>query len=244
MNKLYKKLIFIFVCTLILSTYKLSAQNLILNPGFETGLLVPWTAGNGNTVNIVNDAQEGMWAANGNIEQIVKLEEGVKYTWTCQVKCLGGCDKNMWIGVKDLVADALVTNFLFSDFSEYGEAKIEFTASSTGDHRFWVWGVAETNYISDNHVLLKEFTTSLTGTREETNKIQITSKFGGIKVNIEHSIKNAVIDIHDLSGKLVYRKKVTNGDVLINKNEFNANGIYIVAVVADQVYKVSKVAIH
>ena len=220
-------------------------DNLIINPSFETGTLDPWIAGNGNTVNLIDGAQEGDFAAQGNVEQIVNLEEGVSYVWTTQVKCLAGCDLNMWIGIRDLVGEALVTNFRFSDFSEFTEVKIEFTAVSTGEHRFWVWGVDGTDYVSDNHVLrrigvIEGETTSTYEIGEDTNKIEIINYNYGLMINVDQELDNAHIFAHDLAGRMVFNRPV-NGQLFIDKSNFNATGIYIISVRAGNAIKTQKV---
>lgn len=242
MNKIYKNSILFLTCVCLFSAANLTAQNLLINPSFETGELVPWTAGNGNIVNIIEGGTDGMYAADGNIEQIVSLEAGKMYTWTTQVRCDSACDKNMWIGIKDLVGDALVTNFNFNSHTDFAEAKIEFEAPSTGNHRFWVWGVAETQYTSDQHLLLAEGTTDITEVEAELNKIEITNNPEGVRVRIDESIDDASIEIYNLTGQMIYRGKAS-GDTLINNSEFSATGIYVVSVRTDIALKSEKVAI-
>ena len=223
-------------------------DNLIINPSFETGVLDPWIAGNGNTVNLIDGAQEGNLAAQGNVEQIVNLEEGVSYVWTTQVKCLAGCDMNMWVGIRDLVGEALVTNFRFSDFSEYTEVKIEFTAVSTGEHRFWVWGVDGTDYVSDNHVLrrigvIEGETTSTYEIGVEADKIKILNNQEGLMVSLlDPAIKNAHVYVHDFAARRVYESAL-NGQMLVSKSHFKATGLYIISVRAGNGMKTQKVFI-
>ena len=133
------------------------SPNLLQNPSFETGNSNFWTRGNGSgPVTIIQDAQDGVYAAQGNVEQLVDLEEGVNYTLTCYVKNLTP-DKEVWVGIRDMVKGELVTNYLFSN-TTYEKVTIDFTSTSTGSHRFWVWGGGGTEYYSDNFVLLKEGT--------------------------------------------------------------------------------------
>ena len=218
----------------LLGATNLSGQNLLLNPSFESGVIAPWTASGV----ISDDAQHGMYAANGNIEQIVALEAGKKYTWTAQVKCLGGCDLNMWIGVRDLVdMNVPVTNYNFATFSEYGEAKIEFTAASSGNHRFFVWGVNGTSYISDNHLLLLEGTTS---TKNIANSyIDINNQLDAVTVNFKQLANEAMINIFDLTGKPVYQVATTDATTRIDNTAFGAAGFYVVHVKTDK-YQISK----
>ena len=224
----------------------LIVNNLLINPDFEGESLAPWNDGTDNTAMIdTEDVQNGNQAARGHLEQIVALEEGESYVWTAQVKCAGGCENNMWIGIRDLVAGALVTNFNFKDFSEYAEAKIEFTSNSTGDHRFFVFGQNDANYLSDNHVLVKvgdEFTSSTYELGTDAEKIEIINYNHGLMVNIDQTLDNGHIFAHDLAGRAVYNSPV-NGQLFIDKSNFNATGIYIISVRAGNAIKTQKVFI-
>ena len=244
MKKLYKKLMFTLVVVCLFSVTNLSAQNLLLNPDFETGELAPWVAGNMNIVDIVNDAQNGDWAARGNIEQFVNLTEGVTYTYTAYAKCLSGCDVNMWIGLRDSLKAFPAKNFNFKDFSDYTLATIEFDAEATASYRMWVWGQGESDsYITDNFVLLAEGTT-VTSTKEiETNKIKITNQLDGITVNIDSFAGSANIEIFDLAGKPVYNLKTSDATTFISSEEFSASGIYVVQVASNKQLMAKQVSI-
>lgn len=243
MNKIYKISTLILVGAFLFCTNVTSAQNLLINPSFETGELVPWTAGNNAVVTIIEDGQQGTYAAQGNIEQLVQVEAGVEYTYTAQVKCVGNCGENMWIGIKDITGDMFVANSSFTDVTEYEERSITFTAGTTGTHRFWVFGQNGADYVSDNFLLLAEGTTNVTEAELEANKIQIATTQEGVTVNIEDSINDAEIFIHDISGKRIYNNSISNGTTLINNSEFAASGIYLVSVQTGKTQKVEKVSI-
>ena len=222
----------------------LIVNNLLINPDFEGETLSPWNDNTTNTAMLdTADVQNGNQAARGHLEQIVSLEQGESYVWTAQVKCADGCENNMWIGIRDLVAGALVTNFNFKDFNEYAEAKIEFTSNSTGDHRFFVFGQNDANYLSDNHVLVKvgdEFTSSTYETGTDAEKIEITNYNHGLMVNVDQTLENGYIFAHDLAGRTVYNSPV-NGQLFIDKSNFNTTGIYIISVRAGNAIKTQKV---
>ncbi len=224
----------------------LIVNNLLINPDFEDETLSPWNDGTSNTAMIeTEDVQNGEQAALGHLEQIVALEAGESYVWTAQVKCVSGCENGMWIGIRDLIAEALVTNFRFSDFSEYMEAKIEFEATSTGDHRFFVFGQNDAVYLSDNHVLVKvgdEFISSTYEIGTDADKIEITNYQDGLMVNIDPTLRDAHFFAHDLAGKMVDNSPV-NGQTFITKSRFNATGIYIISVRAGNAIKTQKVFI-
>ncbi len=246
MIKIYKKIILSCVAIMLVGAANLSAQNLLGNPSFETGVLAPWVAGNMNVVTIEDDAQSGNFAARGNIEQFVDLEVGANYTYTAYAKCLFDCDVNKWIGIRDEARDFPATNFNFSTFNEYGLCTVQFTAQGTGatnSYKIWVFGQGEDDsYITDNTLLLKEGTTSVYD-EEEAKKIQIHNFQGGVKVSIEDFANDARIDIHDLSGQLMYRKMAANGDVVLSNSEFRASGMYVVSVHTSKTRKVGKVMI-
>ena len=225
-------------------TASLTAQNLLINPSFETGEIVPWTFGNGDTtVMLLEDATQGMYGCRGNIEQLVQVTAGVTYTYSADVKCLAGCGENMWIGIKDVTGDAFVANSSFTDVVAYEERTITFTAGTTGTHRFWVFGQGDADYISDNFLLLAEGTTDVTEVEAELNKIEITNNAEGVMVSIDESINDATIEIYNIAGQEIYRGQALNGTTLINKSEFSTTGIYVVSVRTDKALKSEKVSI-
>lgn len=240
MEKIYITIKLILVGALILSGTSITAQNLLKNPSFESGVLAPWVAGNNNTVNIVEDPQDGSYAANGNIEQIVSLEEGKEYTFTGYVRNHTP-DLNVWAGIRDMVSEALVQNFLITS-SDYEQATITFTAVATGDHRFWVWGGAGTDYTSDNFLLLEAGTTNTTEL-ELSEQIHISNTQNGIAVKIDNNVKNGIITVLDLSGKTIINRNVVEGMTFIDNSEFSVSGIYIVKVTAGKALKSQQVMI-
>ena len=241
MKKIYTKIKFVLICAVVLSVTNLMGQNLLLNPSFESGILPPWTAGNDNTVNIVEDPQDGTYAANGNIEQIVSLVSGKEYTYTGYVKNHTP-DMNVWAGVKDLVGDALVTNYKITS-SDYEKATITFTAANTGDFRFWVWGVADTDYTSDNFVLLEKGTTVGISETELDESIEISATQNGVVVKIDSEINNGTISVFDLSGRKILSRTADQGTTVIENGEFTTSGIYVVTVQVDRAITSEKVMI-
>ena len=236
MNKFYA---FYTACLVVLFSMNLTGQNMLLNPSFESGILAPWTAGNNNIVEIVADAQSGDFAANGNIEQIVSMEAGKNYTYSCYVKT-STPDINVWIGVKDLVGDKLVKNFKF-DWTDYQLATIDFEAPSSGEHRFWVWGQGDANYTSDNFVLLLEGTTTNLFDVDAGEQIIINTQNNGVMVQLGTYIQDAQISVHDMSGRVVYQADGIQGDNFIDESAFATSGAYVVAVRAGAFNRSTKV---
>ena len=65
MHKIYKKTMLTLIgCTVLVMT-NLIGQNLLLNPGFESGILAPWIIGNENTAEITDDAHEAILLPKG-----------------------------------------------------------------------------------------------------------------------------------------------------------------------------------
>ena len=242
MKKRYNTIAALFILLYIIASTQLVGQNLVQNPSFETGMLSPWTAGNNNTVNIIEDAQHGTYAAQGNVEQLIDLVDGVKYTVTCYAKNLTP-DINVWVGIRDLVNDEFVANYLITS-TEYEKATIEFTSKGTGQHRFWAWGQAGSDYISDNWVLLADGTTSVNDVFSESSMVKITSSRNGVEVAIDDNLRWARISIFDLAGNRIYNHKAANGIHIVNNHAFNVPGIYIVSVQTDQGMKSSKVYVN
>lgn len=226
MSKIYNTLCLV-ACLSIFLSFNLSAQNLLINPDFETGLMAPWIAGNGNTVTIEEDAQNGNWAAHGNIEQFVDLVEGVNYTWTGYAKCLGNCDLNMWIGLKDQVNTGNpAVNFNFKEFSDYGLCTIEFTALSTGSHKFWVWGQGESDYISDNFILLAEGTSGVYNLSGD-HTLEITNQLDAVTLAIDAEFSEASVNIFDMTGKLVHSLTTSDVTTRFSQETFPVAGTYV-----------------
>ena len=242
MKRTYTITMFLSICVCLLSTNSLDAQNMIQNPGFETGIAAPWVSGNDGSVTVVEEPYEGNYAAFGNVEQYIDLEAGVNYTYSCYVKT-STPDINVWIGIRDMVGAALVSNYQFSH-TEYDLATIEFTAPSTGSHRFWVWGQGGSQYHSDNFLLLKEGTTGIFDREVESDKIKISSNNEGVVIDVEQPIQEARLTIHDLSGKEIYTQAISNGNTQVHKSEFSSgSGVFVVSVTTENTRNTSKIGI-
>ena len=229
--------------TVLIEQPNLIVNNLLKNPDFESGELNPWIAGNGNTVNIIAESQNGNYAAQGNIEQLVDLEAGADYIFTGYAKNLTP-DLNVWVGIRDMVRGELVKNYRILS-SDYESFRIEFTSQSDGSHRFWAWGVGGSDYVSDNFVLVKvgeEFITNISEAEIE-KKVKITPIQRGVMVNLDPSIRESTIFIHSLSGQLLYRNRVSSGDTFINNAGFPLTGLYLISVQTNQFIKTEKIFI-
>ena len=244
MKKIYKNSILILLGAFLFCINTVTAQNLMQNSGFESGLITPWVLGGQNNGVVIEDPFEGTYAAKGHLEYYLSgFEEGVFYTWTAQTKCLAECsEKNMFIGVKDLVADT-VTNFNFTLHTDYAEATVIFRGG-VGEHRFFQWGQNAGEYVTDNHLLLKEGTTSTDEFEIEANKILILTNGEGVLLSIDPSIEEADVFIHDISGKLILNTQVGNGMTTIPNSKFSTTGIYPISVRTDKTIKIGKVFIQ
>ena len=242
MKTVYTKFKVLFICAVSFSATNLMGQNLLLNPSFESGVLAPWTAGNNSTVNIIEDPINGVYAAEGNIEQIVNLEAGVEYTYEIYVKNATP-DLNVWAGIRNIVDDNLVGNFKITN-TEYELASITFTSQSAGQYRFWVYGVNDTQYVSDYAILLKAGTTTSTSEADfKAEKINISNSVDGILVNIDTEINSGTISLFDLSGRQVYSQKANQGETFIDTRSFSLTGMYMVTVQADRAIKTERIII-
>ena len=99
--------------------------------------------------------------------------------------------------------------------------------------------------MSDNHVLrrigvIEGETTSTYEIGEDTNKIEIINYNYGLMINVDQRLDNAHIFAHDLAGRMVFNSTV-NGQLFIEKSNFNATGIYIISVRAGNAIKTQKV---
>jgi hypothetical protein len=218
----------VFLLFLLIGIFgNLNGQNLLLNSGFETGLLPPWTAGNGNVVTIVDGAQDGKYAARGNIEQLVNLEANKKYTVTCYAKN-DTPSLNVWLGVTNAVTSTFISNFLLTS-STYEKASITFTTTVAGNYRIWVWGVANTDYTSDNFVLLKEGTSSIKSIFSE-NDVEIKNNLNSVSVSMKNELQDGHISVIDLSGRVLYNVNMTSKNMVIGNEVFPSSGAYALQV--------------
>lgn len=234
MEKIYKLSLFTLCCAFLCCTLPLNGQNLLENPDFESGELAPWVG----SPTLVEDAQNGSWAATGNLEQFVNLTGGVNYTLTVYAKNATP-DLNVWVGITG--DDGLVKNHLFQN-TDYEKQTVDFSPPTDGSYKIWVWGVNGTAYTSDNFVLLAEGTTSVFD-NEETAKIDIRNNVEGIMIDMDQSIRDAKVLVYDLSGQMIYQRALATGNTLIHTNEWALSGIYVVSVQTSRAVKTEKVFI-
>lgn len=239
MNRFYKKVFAFIMWMTIFGGMSLMGQNLITNPGFETGELAPWFGDNNNTVTIVTDAFSGEYAAVGNAAQNVDLMAGVQYTVTCNTKIISATpEQRVWIGVRD--SEGLVLNAEMFE-TDWQEMTMTFTPDETGAHKFWIWGQGDSSYASDNWVLLAEGTTNVND-NAAPNNIKIARTADGIAINMENVTGDANILVHDLSGKQIYNVTTADLETVIDRNVLSISGIYVVSVITDEQHRVEKVA--
>ncbi|RME11821.1 MAG: T9SS C-terminal target domain-containing protein, partial [Bacteroidetes bacterium] len=223
----------------VLSTTTLSGQNLLQNPGFETGSFDPWFDDNGNGINITTDAAEGNYAAVGNVAQFVTLEEGVEYELRCKARILtASADQKIWVGIRAPSAFLTNTEVLQTDWQDMA---IDFTAPESGDHKFWIWGQGNSTYASDSWTLVVKGTTGVND-QEAKEKIKITRNAEGVAIDMTTVASDAKILVHDFAGRLVYQTTTNQSDNLIENSIFHTSGIYIVSVITDKLHRVEKVA--
>ena len=215
-------------------------QNLLGNPGFESGELAPWFGDNDNIVNITTNAADGSYAAVGNAAQNVDLVEGEKYQLRCKAKIVSaGSEERVWIGVRG--PTALVQNSeIFS--TDWEDMAIDFTAPETGTHKIWIWGQGQSSYASDAWVLLVEGTSSVNN-QEAKDKIKIINGMDEIAINMTAISGDAKIMIHDVAGKQMYLNTTSQHNILINKAILPTSGIYVVTVLTDKLHRVEKVMV-
>ncbi|KAA3639160.1 MAG: T9SS C-terminal target domain-containing protein [Bacteroidetes bacterium] len=239
MNRFYKKVFAFIMWMTIFGGMSLMGQNLLQNPGFETGELAPWFGDNNNIVTIVTEAHSGEYAAVGNAAQNVDLTAGVQYTVTCNAKIISATsEQRVWIGLRD--SEGLVINAEIFE-SDWEEMTMTFTPDETGSHKFWIWGQGDSSYASDNWVLLAEGTTDVNDNAAENN-IKIAGTADGIAINMLNVNSDANILIHDLSGKQIYSATTTDLDTIIDRSVLSVSGIYVVTVITDELHRVEKVA--
>lgn len=143
---------------LFLAGFSAYTQNLVVNPGFESGALAPWFSDNGNSADLVGEAFAGSYASLGNVAQNVNLTAGVTYELRCKARIIRAADQEkVWIGVRaaaGLVKNARVTATQWEDMF------IEFVAAETGPYKLWIWGQGASAYSSDDWTLVVKGTPS------------------------------------------------------------------------------------
>ncbi len=239
MKKFYFHLIVLFVCGFTACSFSVNGQNLLGNPGFESGELSPWFGDNGNTVTLDTAAADGQFAAIGNAAQNVDLEAGVQYELRCKAKIISVTgEEKVWIGVRG--PTALVQNARIFE-TDWEDMAIDFTAPENGTYKIWIWGQGSSSYASDAWTLVVKGTTSVNN-REAQDKIKITNTYEGVAINMTNLLSEATILVHDFSGRLVYRANTTKTN-LIKRGDFPTSGIYVVSVITNALHRVEKVAI-
>lgn len=158
MQVLYAKCSVVLLGIALLATLPLCGQNLLTNPGFESGMLTPWFGDNGSRVELVTEAYAGKYASLGNVAQNVNLTQGVVYQLRCKARIIKASDKEkVWIGVR--AAAGLVKNAQLQK-EEWDDMFIEFVAPETGPHKIWIWGQGASAYSSDEWTLVVKGTPS------------------------------------------------------------------------------------
>lgn len=213
----------------LFSTTTTSGQNLIVNGNFETGQTAPWTAGNGSTITIDSlTVHSGTYSCHGNVEQIVTLPAGKTYNLYAY-----GYNRtpsvNTWLGIRDIAGAALVQNFQI-DSAGFQFVHINFTTQNTGDYRFWAWGQAGSDYLSDSWILLEQGTTTNTSFVVPENKIKVTNQVNQVTVNIEDLKDNATINIYNMTGQVIHTMTTNETKTIIDYNTFGATGNYFIHV--------------
>ena len=239
MKKFYNLVTVFFTLGCLMCTCSLTGQNLLMNPGFETGEFDPWFDDNGNGINISTDAAVGEFAAVGNVAQFVNLDEGVEYELRCKAKIISaGAGERVWVGVTP--SSGFLTNFeIFS--MDWEDVAIDFTAPESGDTKFWIWGQGSSSYATDAWTLVVKGTSSVND-QEAKDKIKIINRADGVSVNLTNVLGNAKIMVHDFAGRQLYNASTSQGNTLIEKAVFPTSGMYVVSVLTDELHRVEKVA--
>ena len=144
MKKFYTLTLTLFLGVFLFTSVNVMGQtNLLVNPGFETGLAAPWVVQGTNPIDIDSvTVHSGNYAAHGNVEQYIDLTAGKTYIVKCWAYTTT-TNINTWVGVRDLGqtgAAGLVARSNPLDSAGYQYIQLEFTAATTGSHRFWCWG--------------------------------------------------------------------------------------------------------
>ncbi len=239
MKKIYNLVTVLFTLGCLMFASSMMGQNLLGNPGFETGELAPWFGDNNNIVNIVTDAAVGEYAAEGNAAQNVDLEEGVEYELRCKAKIISvGADEKVWIGVRG--PTALVKNSQIFEM-DWEDMSIDFAAPETGTHKIWIWGQGTSSYASDGWTLVVKGTSSVND-QEAKDKIKIINGAGGVSINTTNVLSDVKIMVHDFAGRQVYQATTSQSNTLIERAVFPTSGMYVVSVMTDKIHRVEKVA--
>lgn len=240
MKSFYNQFLALFTTLCLLASINMNGQNLLSNPGFESGELAPWFGDNDNTVTIGTDAAEGEYAAVGNAAQNVDLEMGVEYELRCKAKIITVTgDEKIWIGVRG--PSALVQNSRVFE-TEWEDMSIDFAAPETGAHKIWIWGQGASSYASDGWTLVVKGTSGIND-QEAKDKIKITNRANGVSVDMMDVFSDAQIIVHDLAGRQLYRTTTPDNNTLIEKTAFPTAGIYVVSVMTEKLHRVEKVAV-
>ena len=239
MKNLYYYLSAFLILAGLSYTSTLAGQNLLGNPGFETGVLPPWFGDNDNMVTITTEAADGDYAAIGNAAQNVELTEGVNYELRCKARIISAeTNERVWVGVRG--PSALVQNFELTG-TDWIDVAIDFTAPETGTHKIWVWGQGASSYSSDAWTLVVEGTSDVNDF-ESTERIKIVNRVDGIAINMTDLPGIAQVMIHDVSGRQVYATTTSQNNLLIDRASLFANGIYVVSVISGNLHRVEKIA--
>lgn len=208
-------------------------QNLLVNPGFETGDGTPWVSGVTDPITVeTGTVHAGTYAAHGNVEQYIDLVKDSSYVLMCWAYNTTPTI-NTWVGVRDLGLTGpagLVARSEPLDSAGYEFVKLEFTALTTGSHRFWCWGLAMSDYWSDSWVLLKKGTSLTSIDLPKSDKIEILNQPNQVMINIEEFRQEATINVYELTGKLIHTEMTTNARTILDSNTFGKSGSYFVQV--------------
>lgn len=246
MKKLYTLATALCLGAFLFTSSSLMAQNLLVNPDFETGMAAPWVVQ--GTSPIVIDSvtvHAGTYAAHGNVEQYVDLEAGKKYHLVCWAYTTTP-NISTWVGVRDIDGAALIGRSEALDSAGYQYIYLELDAVTTGSHRFWCWGQTGSDYYSDSWMLWEDGTspTTSTTTIDKDDKIKIyNDPTVGVSINFEDSYLDATINVMDMAGKVVYSRMATDAQTVISNDEFDAAGIYVIQVKTDKIRATRKVVI-
>lgn len=247
MKKLYTLVTALCLGAFLFMSSNLTAQNLLVNPGFETGLAAPWVVQGTTPISIDSvTVHSGTYAAHGNVEQYIDLVAGKKYHLVCWAYTTTP-NINTWVGVKDLSPGGpLVGRSDALDSAGYQYIYLELDVINSASHRFWCWGQDGSDYYSDSWVLWEDGTDPMTSTTtiDKDDKIKIyNDPTVGVSINFEDTYLDATINVMDMTGKVIYSRNATDAQTVISNDEFDATGIYVIQVKTDKVRATRKVVI-